>query len=404
MNTRLKPDLPGYPINRSWVEVDLDAIEHNIRAVRRLLWHSTQLMCVVKADAYGHGVRRVVGRMQAAGADRLAVSMLDEAIQLRRLGIHIPILVLSYTDPARAEEIVSYGITQTIYSPELVTAIDNAARRLGVIATVHVKVDTGMGRVGYVAGFDTVRTVAGIAALSHVRVEGVYTHFATADEEDTDYVRAQFGRFLAVCQELERAGVYVPIKHCCNSAALLRFPEMHLDMVRPGLVLYGQMPDCCGQFRSLFRPAMSLHSDIIHVKEVEAGSAISYGRRFVTQRPSRIATIPIGYADGFTRRLTGRAGAVVGGVRVPVVGSICMDACMLDVTDVPGPVRPGDEALLFGVSALEPAAPAAAGISVDEFAGWSDSISYEVMSVIGKRVPRVYVSGGRVESVETVIV
>ena len=405
-----------YPINRSWAEVDLDAIEHNVRALRHFLWRDTEIMCVVKADAYGHGVQAVVPRMVAAGADRLAVSMLDEAIQLRRLGVELPILVLSYTDPARAEEIVRHNITQTVYSHALIEAIDRAARRLNVIANLHIKIDTGMGRVGFVAGFDTIHEVARIAQLPHIRIEGVFTHFATADEDDTAYVREQFARFLAMCQELERMGIFIPIKHCCNSAATLRFPEMHLNMVRPGLVLYGQMPDACSQYQSYFEPAMSLHSEVIHTKTLGPDASISYGRRFVTARESRIATIPIGYADGYPRALSGKAEAIVHGRRVPVVGSVCMDACMLDVTDLDEEVRVGDEVTLFGRPTREHAQvteaeegeakpqPPSAELPVDEVGSWADTIAYEMLCVIGKRVPRVYRSDGEIERIDTVIV
>lgn len=391
-----------YIVNRSWAEVDLDAIEANVLAIKQSIWRSCELMAVVKADAYGHGVGHVVPRLLEAGADRLAVSMLDEAIELRERGITAPILVLSYTDPRRADEIVSYNVTQTVYSRDLIRAINAAGERRGELVNVHIKVDTGMGRVGFVAGFDTIREIQTIADYPFIAIEGIFTHFATADEEDASYTRQQFARFLSICQELERMGIYIPLKHCCNSAATLRYPECALDMVRCGLILYGQMPTNTEEYQALFRPAMQLKTNVIHVKTLAKGSSISYGRRFVCERESRIATVPIGYADGYTRAMSGKAYALIHGHRVPVVGSICMDACMLDVTDVPEEVSVGDEVVMFGRQTR--ADGEMAEITVDEVASWAGSISYEITSVIGKRVPRVYMSGGRRIAIETVLI
>ncbi len=391
-----------YIVNRSWAEVDLDAIASNVKVIKEAIWRTSELMAVVKADAYGHGVSHVVPCLLEAGADRLAVSMLDEAIELRKRGIRAPILVLSYTDPRRADEIVKYSITQTVYSWDLIKAINAAGERRGELVNVHIKVDTGMGRVGFVSGFDTIREIEAISKCPFIAIEGIFTHFSSADEEDTAYTRQQFARFLSLCQELERMGIYIPIKHCCNSVATLRYPECVLDMVRCGLILYGQLPDNTEEFRSLLHPAMQLKSNVIHVKTLAPGSAVSYGRQFITTRESRIATVPIGYADGYSRAMSGKAMALVHGYRVPVVGSICMDACMLDVTDVPEDVLVGDEVVLFGRQSGSDGQ--VHEISVDEVASWANTISYEVTSVIGKRVPRVYTSGGERVAVETVLI
>ena len=391
----------SYIVNRSWVEVDLDAVRHNVQVIRGQLWKTTELMAVVKADAYGHGVRHLVPELLAAGADRLAVSMLDEAIELRESGIRAPILILSYTDPRRAEEILQYQLTQTVFSWDLINALEQAGRRRGELAQVHVKIDTGMGRIGFVNGFDTIKTVERISELPHIAIEGIFTHFATA-AEDTDYTRLQFNRFLSLCQEMERMGIYVPIKHCCNSAATLRFPEMQLDMVRPGLVLYGLLPDHCSSFAGELRPAMSIKSNVLMVKTLQTGHSVSYGRQFTTERETRVATIPIGYADGYPRKMTGKAHALIRGHRVPVIGAICMDACMLDVTEVPEEVLVGDEVVLCGSQADESGEVSA--ITMEELAGWADTITYEICSVIGKRVPRVYLREGQIESVYTDII
>ncbi|NJP40867.1 alanine racemase [Oscillospiraceae bacterium HV4-5-C5C] len=392
----------SYIVNRTWAEVNLDALADNVKAIRQQVWKGTEMMAVVKADAYGHGVAAVVPRLLEAGADRLAVSMLDEAIELRESGVTAPILILSYTDPRRAEEIVRYNITQTVYSWDLIQALDRAADRLGRLASVHIKIDTGMGRVGFTAGFDTVETVKEVAAMPHISVDGIFTHFATADEADTAYTRQQFNRFISLCQELERSGIFIPIKHCCNSAATLRFPEMQLDMVRPGLILYGQLPDACQDFAPLFKPAMTLKSNLIMVKQLPENSSISYGRIFTTRRPSRIGTVPIGYADGYSRNMNGKAEVLVHGYRVPVVGSICMDACMVDLTDIPEEVHVGDEVVIFGSQAR--ADGTVSSIEVSELAAWQGTITYEVLCVIGKRVPRVYKSQGKTVAVYSGII
>lgn len=395
-------DTQQYIVNRSWAEVDLDRIAANVKAIKGQVWRTSELMAVVKADAYGHGVSQVVPTLLEAGADRLAVSMLDEAIELRAQHVTAPILVLSYTDPRRADEIVKHKITQTVYSWDLVHAINAAGERRGELVNIHIKVDTGMGRVGLVAGFNTIREIEEISKLPFIAIEGVFTHFATADEEDSTYTRQQFGQFLSLCQELERMGIYIPIKHCCNSAATLRYPEYALDMVRPGLILYGQLPANAEGFKDEFSSAMQLKSNVIHTKTLAKGSSVSYGRTFTTKRETKIATVPIGYADGYTRIMSGKAHALVHGVRVPVVGSICMDACMLDVTDVPGDVLVGDEVVLFGRQAKPDGS--ISEITIDEVASWAGTISYEVTALIGKRVPRVYIQNGERVAVETVLI
>lgn len=391
----------NYVINRSWAEVNLDAIAQNIQAIRKMTWKSTEIMAVVKADAYGHGVAHVANTLLENGADRLAVSLIDEGIELRQMGIKAPILILSYSDPRRAHEIVKYRLTQTVYSWDLINALDEAANYLGQVAPVHVKVDTGMGRVGLGCGFDTVNQIKDINSLPHVTVEGVFTHFATADEEDTTYVRRQFDRFITICEELEKAGVYVPIKHCCNSAATLRFPEMHLDMVRPGLILYGMLPDQCASFASQFRPAMSLKSNIIMTKKVAAGQSISYGAKFVTESESLIATVPIGYADGYSRSMSGQARALINGVEIPVVGNICMDACMMDVSSIDPAPQAGDEVVLFGHQMDKNGRLHV--MPVESLAEWAGTISYEMTCSVGKRVPRVYLSHGNVVDITSKI-
>lgn len=396
---------PDCFLNRSWAEIDLACIRGNIRSLRKAVRRGTEICAVVKADAYGHGVAEVVPVLLANGASRLAVSMLDEALELRRAGVDVPILVLSYTDPRRAEEIIAGGITQTVYSRDLAVALSAAGERLGRDVRIHIKVDTGMGRVGFMSGYEAIKAITDIHALPHIIIEGVYTHFATADEADTTFVREQFERFMSISRELDRIGMPIPIKHCCNSAATLRFPEMHLDMVRPGLILYGMLPPGCppAVLPVQLSPAMSLKSNVILVKDVPAGTSISYGRTFFTARTSRIATIPIGYADGYSRRLSGRAEVLIQGRRFPLVGRVCMDTCMADISDAPEDIQTGSEVVLFGhqaiggdpaISGVPPRRAEGAGrtaeISIDEIAALEDTINYEVTCVIGRRLPRAY--------------
>ncbi len=386
---RDRPDAVEGLLNRSWAEVDLQAIRSNIQSLRRHVRRQTEICAVVKADAYGHGVSEVVPVLLANGATRLSVSMLDEAIELRRSGVDAPILVLGYTDPRRAEEIIRLNITQTVYTRGLAIALSEAGVRTGLDARIHIKVDTGMGRVGFQTGYEAIKAIEDIRRLPRIIIEGLYTHFSSADEADDRFTRLQFERFMSIRAELDRVGIQIPIKHVCNSAATLLYPEMHLDMVRPGLILYGMMPPGCPQpvLPVDLRPAMTLKSNVVLVKDVPAGTPISYGRTFVTHRPSQIATVPIGYADGYSRRLSNKASVLIGGQDCPIVGRICMDNCMVDVTDTDFPVRTGDEVVLFGHQAVD---GRSASISVDTMAEWMETINYEVTCIIGRRLPRAY--------------
>jgi alanine racemase len=381
-------------LNRSWAEVNLDHIAQNVRKIQSTLKQGVEIMGVVKADAYGHGTWATVPVLIENGVSRLAVSMLDEAIELRKNRIAIPILVLSYTDPARAKEIIQHQITQTVYSDELAHALSQAACEMKREVRIHIKVDTGMGRVGFVTGYDAVKSILRISQMPNIVIEGIYTQFSCADEEETDYTEAQFEKFISVCGELERLGIQIPIKHVCNSAAALRFPSMHLDMVRVGILLYGMLPSgYADTSNDAFKPAMSLKTNVILVKTVEKGQPISYGRTFTTSRESIIATLPIGYADGYVRALSNRASVLIHGQDFPVVGSVCMDTCMVDVTDSNDEIRIGDEVLLFGAQGDHI-------IPIDSIADWMGTIHYEVACLIGKRIPRAYIHHGKLEQVQ----
>lgn len=382
-----------YKLNRAWAEIDLDAIAHNVREIKRITGKRVEIMGAVKADAYGHGVLEVVRTLLDNGVTQLAVSMLDEAIQLRQMGIKVPILILSYTDPARAEEIVLNDVTQTVFSQDLAQALSAASVKLGRNARIHVKVDTGMTRVGFMPGYSAVKNIMEIGKLPGVIIEGLFTHFASADESERDYTIMQFERYMSVCSELARVGIHIPVKHVCNSAGIIQYPEMHLNMVRPGIILYGIYPSQQVDKEKIhLKPAMTLKANVILVKDVEPDTCISYGRTFRTSRLSRIATIPIGYADGYTRLLSNKGHVLINGELAPLVGRVCMDQCMVDVTDLKQEVHVGDEVVLFGCQN-------GACISVDEVAADIGTISYEVVSIIGKRVPRVYLKDGKICSV-----
>lgn len=382
-----------YKFNRSWAEVNLDNIAHNVQEIKRIVDKNAEILAVVKADAYGHGVMEVSKTLLENGVSRLAVSMLDEAIQLRKNGIEVPILVLSYTDPGRAEEIIKNGITQTVFSHDLAESLSQAAQRLEKNVKIHIKIDTGMTRVGFMPGYSAVKNVISISKLPRIIIEGLYTHFASADEKDKVYTNMQFERFTSIVNELNRVGVYIPVKHVCNSAGIIEFPHMHFNMVRPGIALYGLYPSLdVNKEKIKLKPAMTLKANIILVKDVEKETCISYGRIFKTKRDSRIATIPIGYADGYTRLLTNKGEVLINGQRAPIVGKICMDQCMVDISNIKGDVNVGDEVVLFGQQGEEE-------INVDELAHSIGTISYEVVSIIGKRIPRVYFKNGKIHDV-----
>ncbi len=382
---------------RAWAEINLDAIKNNIINIRDYVSPSAKILGVVKADAYGHGFFEVAQTLLENGADALAVACIDEAVQLRRCGIECPILILGYSDINDAEDIVKNDITTACYEISLAKALSETAQRHDKKAKVHIKVDTGMGRIGYQYTSDaevnanTVEEILSIAKLPNVEVEGIFTHFSVADENDDEYTHMQFDRFCGLCEELEKRGLSIKIRHCCNSAALIRFPEMHLDMVRPGIILYGhRASDFVDCEKLSLEPAMQFKAKITNLKMVESGSGISYGKKFVADKPSGIATIPVGYADGYSRVLSGKAQVIVDGKLCDIVGNICMDQCMIDVTDV-NTINIGDEVILFGRGDnIE--------LPVESLAEKMGTINYEILCMVGKRIPRVYFKDGIVQN------
>ncbi len=375
-------------LKRTWAEIDLDALRGNLRTIKAAA-HDSLVMAVVKADAYGHGAVPAARALCEAGADWLAVSNLDEAMQLRAADIDAPLLILSYTPPEEVALLSEHRITQTVVSASHAAALEAAAASANITLDVHLKLDTGMSRVGFFCQGNTlpVEEIAAVCALPHLRAEGIFTHFAVADEQDGDtFTEAQFDAFMRTVAALEERGITFALRHCCNSAATLRYPDKHLDMVRPGIILYGLYPDAWMSDLLPLTPVMSLRTHVSHVKTVPANTTVSYGRVFTTEQDTTLATVPIGYADGYTRRAQDRAHMLIGGKPCPVRGRICMDQCMLDVSGVDN-VTSGTLVTAFGRDGdtLLP---------VETYAAWSDTINYEVVCAIGKRVPRLFLQNG----------
>ena len=359
--------------------VDLHAIGQNISGIRRRIGDGRRLMAVVKADGYGHGALQVSHAALSSGADCLAVAVPEEGFELRDAGIDCPILVFGLIQPSEAWKPVESGLEQTVCSAELLDALDQESRKLGVTTAVHIKVDTGMGRIGLALG-DVVEFSRRVKDHPNLSLKGVYSHLSCADEKDKDFTRIQIARFQELLGVLAGAGISIPLRHLANSAGVLDFPDAYFDIVRPGIMIYGLYPSADVSHSVELHPAMSFVTRICQLKDVPAGTPIGYGATFVTTgERTRIATIPVGYADGYRRLLSSKAEVLVKGKRVPLLGRVAMDMCMLDVTSV-SDVRTGDDVVLFGK-----------GLPVEEMASLVGTINYEIVTGIGKRVPRVYV-------------
>lgn len=380
-------------IRSAWVEINLDCLEHNIKEVRRLTSKDSLVTAVIKADGYGHGAKKIAKTLINNGADRIAVAVLDEAIELRQEGFEdIPILILGYTDPKLANKVIEYNLQQTVYSWKLAEALSIEAEKKGKTGVVHIKIDSGMGRIGLIPSDESVKLIKKICSLQFLHVEGIYTHFAVADEVDKRYTENQYKNFLWICNELERQGIFIKLKHCGNSATIIDLPQFHVNMVRAGIMLYGLAPSKDVMLDKVqLKQVMSLKARVSHVKQIDEGQSVSYGRRFIAQEKTIIASLPLGYADGFSRLLTGKAEALVKGKRVPVVGTICMDQSMIDVTSIKD-VKVGDEVVLFGAQDKN-------FISIDEVANKLGTINYEIVCMIAKRVPRVYIKNNEIVDV-----
>lgn len=371
---------------RTWAEIDLDCLEHNLRQVKLLTGGKTKIMGVVKADAYGHGAVTVSTALLQNGVDRLAVACVEEAMELRRNGIGCPVQVLGQPSPIQASRFPDFDLIATVSDEMFAGALSDAACRRRKKAKAHIKLDTGMGRYGFPAAGQTVEQIVRISELPNLELEGIMTHFSSADERNGEYTARQFELFMNTCDCLHRQGIRFEFIHAANSAAIVNYKPAHLDMVRPGIMLYGYLPGSLDPSRYSFEPVMALKSRIATIQCIQKGSHVGYGRLYQAEMDKRIAIIPAGYADGFPRCLSNKGRIGIATSDCPVVGAVCMDNCMVDVTGCDG-VATGMEAVLFG---RKPDAYATA----DDIAKMCDTITYEILCGIGKRVPRIYVKSG----------
>ena len=375
-------------------EIDLRAIAHNVSELRRITRAEARLMAVVKANGYGHGAVEVSRCALKNGASFLGVARIEEGIHLRKAGIAAPILIFGPTHPQQAGDLLQHDLTQSVYTTDSARTLSAAAASLGRKIKIHLKMDTGMGRLGLLPqNFDNNRTerinadivaeTLAVAALEGLELEGIFTHFAAADSADKTFAEHQLDLFLDYIQCLTKEGLDPPLKHAANSGAVIDMPNAHLDLVRPGIAIYGLYPsDEVKQQRVLLKPAMALKAQIIQLKKVPAGFKVSYGMTYETSKPTTIATVPVGYADGLNRLLSSDGQMLVGGQRAPIIGRVCMDLTMLDVGSIEN-VKVGDEVVVFGQQANET-------LTVDEMAAALNTINYEIVTGISARVPRIY--------------
>lgn len=371
-----------------WAEISLDNLAHNMREIRRVA-KSKDIMAIIKADAYGHGAMDVAPVLLENGATSLGVAVITEAIELRKAGIKAPLMILGYTPLTFSKEIIKYDIQQTVFTFEYAKALSNEAQKLGITAKIHIGLDTGMGRIGFLPNEESVNEVYAISKLPNIEIVGLFSHFSSADEEDKDYTYEQLDKFNNFYHELTKKGVKPKIRHIANSAAIIDLPETHFEAVRPGLILFGYYPsEEIHKEKIHLKPVLTLKTDVVHVKTMEKDMYISYGRKYKTEKESIIATLPIGYADGYTRLLFDKAKVIINGKLAPIVGRICMDQCMVDVTDI-GEVKVGDEVILIGHQGN-------VKFDADDIAELLGTINYEIICMIGKRVPRVYIKDGKI--------
>lgn len=364
-------------IRQNWAEVNLDTLRENY--FKHQAYTRSEIMPIVKADAYGHGVIPVVKTLVACGAKRYGVAHLDEALEIKAVFPELTILVLGATEPDLSDILVKEEIIPSVYQLAQAKALSEAAVSQNRTARLHIKVDTGMGRIGFQE--NGVAEILQIAQLPNLFIEGIFTHFATSDQKDLTFAREQLRRFQVVYDKLMRSGLTIPIRHAANSAAIIQLPESHFELVRLGIGIYGLNPS--SQVDIGLQPVMSWKTKVTHIKNIKAGETVSYGRTFQAAYPTRVATIPIGYADGLRRALSNQGEVLVHGKRSSIIGRVCMDQTMLEVTNIPE-VEVGDVVTILGKDGDEQ-------ITATEMAEWIGTISYEVVCGISKRVPRVYI-------------
>ena len=378
-----------------WLEINLDAIAHNVKKIRQIVGKNTQIIAVVKANAYGHGAIEVSETLLENGVTMLGVGVIEEGVVLREAGITAPILVCGLTKDDQLEPLVMYNLSATVCRLKTIQALSRIASKNKKKVGVHIKIDTGMGRLG-IPSEDTLNFVKEIGKMKNIEIEGIFTHFAATNEEDGNYTRKQFEKYKKALLELERERINIPLKHVANSTAILDSSRFHLNAVRPGIIVYGLFPSPRTKQIVQLRPAAEFKTKIIFLKEVSAGKSIGYGKTFATTRPTRIATLPVGYADGYSWLLSNKGEVLVRGHRAPIIGRICMDLCMIDVTHI-GRVQIGDEVVLWGKQGSEM-------ISAEEVAQKIGSIVYEVICMVDKeRVPKVFIKNGKPFKVKSLL-
>ncbi len=368
----------------TWIEVNLERITHNVLEIKRIIDSEVLLMAVVKANAYGHGMNRIARQAVKSGADMLGVARIKEGIELRKAGFDIPVLIFGFTHQSHALQLIEYDLTQTVFSFENAKALSEAANACGKKIKVHLKVDTGMGRLGFWSAETNkiVNEIISTAGLTALEIEGLYTHFASADGLDKAYSHLQYNFFLDVLNRLRLKGFQPPIRHAANSAAIIDLPETCLDMVRAGIMMYGLYPsDDVKKERVDLKPVMTLKTRVIHVKRVPAGFRVSYGSTYKTAGPTVIATVSIGYGDGLSRLLSSNGHMLLHGHKVPVAGRVCMDMTMLDAGNIPD-VSTGDEVVVIGEQGE-------ASITADQIAKAAGTINYEVVTGLSDNIPRI---------------
>lgn len=379
-----------------WAEIDLDKLAHNMREIRKIA-KSKNIRAIVKADGYGHGAVDIATTLLENGADAFAVAVLSEAVELRRAGIDAPIMILGFTPANFIDTLLRYDIEQTVINYEFAKELSQVACKKNKIAKIHIAVDTGMGRIGFLPNEKSVEDILKISKLPNIRIEGIFSHFSTADEKCKEYTNEQLKCFNEFYNKLESLGLKINNRHIGNSASIMDLSDTHFDSVRPGIILYGYYPSNEVLKEKLnLKPVMTLKSNIVHIKTLPKDKYISYGRKFKTEKESVIATLPVGYADGYTRLLFGKAKVIVNGKFAPVVGNICMDQCMIDVTDIEG-VKIGNEVILLGED------DHGNKFNADDIAESLGTINYEVICAVSKRVPRVYIKNGKVVKVRNYV-
>lgn len=379
---RKRMDMSEY--YRVCAQIDLSAVRKNIEAIRAAVRPESKLMVVLKADGYGHGAVPIAKRIDDI-ADAYGMAIVEEAVELRDAGITKPILVLGYTASHLYDKLIQYDITQTIFQYETAYELNEAAKKAGKTVKIHIKLDTGMSRIGFAMTEESIEEIVKISKLSNLCMEGVFTHFAKADEIDKEATRLQYKRFAGMIEKLRQRGICFTTCHVSNTAAIIDLPEYNLDMVRCGIGTYGMYPSVDVQKnRVLLTPAMELKTHISFVKELPKGVGISYNGTYVTERPMRVATIPVGYGDGYPRLLSSKGRVLIHGKSAPILGRVCMDQFMVDVSGIPE-AKQNDNVTLMGCDGYE-------CIPAEEISGYAGTINYEIVCEVGKRIPRVYVN------------